>query len=78
LEPEWDVVAEHRSEPRVLLGEAKLGGRLDRIVAEVKGRRPPALPARFEQHEIIRAVFVPDASRVTKVDDVAVVSLRHL
>jgi AAA+ ATPase superfamily predicted ATPase len=77
-DPEWDVVAEHSSESRVLLGEAKLGGRLDRIVAEVKGRRPPALPARFGQHEIIRAVFVPDASRVTKVDDVAVVSLRHL
>lgn len=77
-EPEWDIVAEHSSERRLLLGEAKIGGRLDRHVAEVASRRAPRLPPRFDDYEIVRAVFVPDAGRVRQEHGVAVVSLAHL
>ncbi len=81
--PEWDIVAEDGEGTRVLLGEAKLGegrgeGDVRRWAREVASRPAPELPARFRRHKAVRALFLPDARRMTQVDDVAIVSLRHL
>lgn len=78
--PEWDVVAEDVAERRLLLGEAKLGGgELRAEVAALASRPPPVLPARFAQHVVTRALFVPDGPpRVRAVGDVAIVTARDL
>ena len=81
--PEWDIVAEDVDGTRVLLGEAKLGegrggGDVRRWAREVASRPAPELPARFRRHKAVRALFLPDPQRMIQVDDVAIVSLRHL
>lgn len=77
--PEWDIVAEDAGRRQLLLGEAKVSGKhLGRLVAEVAARPAPELPAAFKRHTILRAVCVPDSQRVQVVDDVAIVTLKHL
>jgi uncharacterized protein len=78
--PEWDLIAEDVAGERLLLGEVKLGGRDHRAQAAALASRPlPELPPRYRRHQIVRALFVPDAApRAAAVGDVTVVSLRDL
>lgn len=77
--PEWDLVAEDITGTRLLLGESKrTASHLKDDVAEVEGRALPDLPAKYRRHTVVRAVFVPETQRQTRIGDVAVVSLRHL
>ena len=77
--PEWDLVAEDATGTRLLLGESRsTASRLKEDVAEVGGRTLPDLPAKYRRHTIVRAIFVPETQRQTRIGDVIVVSLRHL
>jgi hypothetical protein len=77
--PEWDIVAEDIAGKRLLLGEAKLtSGGLQRLTSEVAHRAAPDLPAKYRHHTVVRAVFLPETQKQTRVADVAVVSLRHM
>ncbi|HEY5568437.1 MAG TPA: DUF234 domain-containing protein [Gammaproteobacteria bacterium] len=77
--PEWDIVAEDVAGERLLLGEARLkAGDLRRVAAEVAAREGPSLPSAYRKRTELRALFVPDTQRLTRIGDVAVVSLRHL
>jgi uncharacterized protein len=66
-EPEWDLVAESIDGERLLLGEAKcplepLTARdLTRLRQELATRPAPPLPDRFRHHQVVRALFLPDA-----------------
>jgi len=65
-EPEWDLVSESLDGGSLLLGEVKWSARpfsaraLARARGELAARPRPALPARFDDHEIVRALFVPE------------------
>lgn len=77
--PEWDVVAEDVAHKRILFGEAKLSYKdISAAARALAARTPPELPASFRGREIVRALFVPQATRITRSGDVAVVTLRHL
>ena len=77
--PEWDIVAEDVAGERLLLGEAKLApGDLRTQVGALMRRTPPDLPSRYRRRRIVRALFVPDAHHLANIDDVAIVTLRHL
>jgi len=58
--------------------QLKYAARLKGAVAGVAARALPDLPARYRHQTIVRAVFVPETQRQTRIGDVAVVSLRHL
>lgn len=58
--------------------QLKYAARLKGAVAGVAARALPDLPARYRNHTVVRAVFVPETQRQTRIGDVAVVSLRHL
>lgn len=64
-DPEWDIVAVSSDGKRLLLGECKWSGRPigeRRLHQHVRGlvRRPlPRLPARYEDCDVVRALFVP-------------------
>jgi AAA+ ATPase superfamily predicted ATPase len=66
---EWDVVSESADGKRLLLGEAKWSRRaFDRAAvaaaaASLQARTQPALPSRYDRHEIVRALFVPETER---------------
>ncbi len=82
-EPEWDLVAEAVSGPRVLLGEAWLAERpvslalLTREAARLRARHTPHL---VTDREVIRALFVPAAAAGAPrvIDGVQVVTLADL
>ena len=77
--PEWDIIAEDLAGKRLLLGEAKLtSGDVRRHALDTARRAAPDLPARYRRHTIARALFVPDSQRLTHIDGVALVSMRHL
>lgn len=77
--PEWDIVAEDVEGKRVLIGEAKLASRDLRPLANAVARRPPPeLPSRYRRHTLVRALFVPDARRISSTGDVAIVTLHDL
>jgi AAA+ ATPase superfamily predicted ATPase len=65
-EPEWDLVSESLDGRRLLLGEIKWSAKpwsaksLARARADLAARPRPALPGRFEDHEEVRALFVPE------------------
>lgn len=65
-EPEWDLVSESLDGRSLLLGEVKWSAKpfgakpLARARAELAVRPRPALPARFDNHEVVRALFVPE------------------
>jgi AAA+ ATPase superfamily predicted ATPase len=65
--PEWDVVSESVDGRRLLLGEVKWSARtqsnreLERLARTLMAKRPPSLPGRYAKHEIVRALFVPQA-----------------
>lgn len=65
---EWDVVSEAVAGTSILLGEVKWSERpfsARQIAAEaerLKRKPAPVLPARFEKHRIVRALFVPQAA----------------
>jgi len=67
--PEWDLVSESGDGRRLLLGEAKWSRRaFDRADAAgaasgLAAKVRPALPSRYDHHEIVRALFVPEAAR---------------
>jgi AAA+ ATPase superfamily predicted ATPase len=77
--PEWDMISESADGRRLLLGEVKWSAHplrrssLERFLRELVSRRPPELPARFAEHRVIRALFVPQASEEAKIPDAAVV-----
>lgn len=76
---EWDIVADDVDGTRLLLGEAKLAAKdLKRLVAEVAARPVPQLPATYRGRSIVRAIFVPERQRVTRIGDMAIASLGHL
>jgi hypothetical protein len=76
---EWDIVAEDVAEKRLLLGEAKLSAKdIPAAARALRERAAPALGRAFGEHEIIRALFVPEAPRITRSSGVAVVTLRDL
>ncbi|MBE7485753.1 MAG: ATP-binding protein [Polyangiaceae bacterium] len=66
---EWDLVAESTNGRRLLLGEAEWSQRplsavaLERACRELEHRPAPALGARYESHERMRALFVVDLER---------------
>jgi len=74
-EPEWDLVSESLDGRRLLLGEVKwsakaFGARaLARARAELAARPRPALPERFDRHEAMRALFVPEIEGGYEADD---------
>ncbi|MGH9385964.1 MAG: ATP-binding protein [Vicinamibacterales bacterium] len=77
--PEWDIVAEDVAGKRLLIGEVKLATRDHRTLVERVGRRPPPdLPSRYRRHTVVRALFVPDAQRVARTGDVAIVTVKDL
>jgi AAA+ ATPase superfamily predicted ATPase len=65
-EPEWDLVSESLDGRSLLLGEVKWSAKpygakaLARACAELAARPRPALPSRFDDHETVRALFVPE------------------
>jgi len=69
-DPEWDLVSESLDGRRLLLGEVKWSAKpfgglsgaraLARARADLAARLAPALPARFDRHETVRALFVPE------------------
>ncbi len=67
--PEWDVVSESVDGKHLLLGEAKWSARpftarqAARAVRELTNRPPPQLPGRLADYRLIRALFVPEATR---------------
>jgi AAA+ ATPase superfamily predicted ATPase len=73
-EPEWDLVSESLDGRSLLLGEVKWSARpfsaraLARARAELAARPRPALPARFDSHEVVRALFVPEIEGGSKPD----------
>lgn len=64
--PEWDIVSESVGQRRLLVGECKWMGwplsraSLDEQARAVVSKAAPFLPARFRDHEIVRALFVPE------------------
>jgi AAA+ ATPase superfamily predicted ATPase len=84
--PEWDLVAESIDGRRLLIGEAKWSERpvaktaVEREARRVGSREAPALPVRFRQHEVTRALFVPElrAGAPRRVRDVLVVTCADL
>jgi len=65
-EPEWDLVSESLDGRSLLLGEVKWSSKpfsakaLARARGDLAARPRPALPARFDHHDVVRALFVPE------------------
>lgn len=65
-QPEWDVVSESIDGKRLLLGDAKWTARrrsaraIEIAWKELASRRAPDLGAKFRNHEVTRALFVPE------------------
>lgn len=83
--PEWDLVSESGDGQRLLLGEAKWSRRafdqdaVTAAVASLRAKQPPALASRYERHEVVRALFVPETERGVRTPaDVFVVAARDL
>lgn len=78
--PEWDIVAEDRTGTRLLLGEARLAssGDAGKAARELAARARPDLGRRFADHQVVRALFVPEIGRRPKVPGVAIVGLGDL
>lgn len=83
--PEWDLVAESLDGRRLLLGEAKWSARpfgpadMKRALGVLRARPAPALPDRYANHELRRALFVPEtAPRLRPDEDVTVVTAPQL
>lgn len=76
--PEWDVVSESTSGGCLLLGEAKWkrrpmsGKALERAAGELMAKEPPMLGAKYEGHEVVRALFVPEIEQGTVVEPLGV------
>ncbi|HEY4587809.1 MAG TPA: hypothetical protein VII86_01210, partial [Thermoanaerobaculia bacterium] len=68
-EAEWDLVSESLDGRRVLLGEVKWSARpfdrksLEAAFRDLAARPAPPLPPRSSSAEIVRALFVPAASK---------------
>jgi AAA+ ATPase superfamily predicted ATPase len=84
--PEWDLVAESLDGRRLLLGEAKAS---DRVLARpalvhemrrLRARESPLLPKRYEGHEQVRALFVPEVRGLAprRIEDVFLVTASDL
>lgn len=64
--PEWDIVAESVDDNRLLLGEVKWSqdrwrkAQLQPEVGRLLQKPPPELGSRYANHEVIRALFVPE------------------
>jgi uncharacterized protein len=64
--PEWDVVSVSVDGTRLLLGEVKWSAKslplpeVERLSRGLMSRPAPLLPERFANHEVVRALFVPD------------------
>jgi uncharacterized protein len=73
-EPEWDLVSESLDGRSLLLGEVKWSARpygakaLARARAELAARPRPALPTRFDGHEMVRALFVTEIEPGAQLD----------
>jgi hypothetical protein len=73
-EPEWDLVSESMDGRSLLLGEVKWSARpfgakaLVRARAELAARPRPAVPTRFDDHETVRALFVPELEPGAELD----------
>lgn len=83
--PEWDLVSESEDGKRLLLGESKWSRRpLDAAAlasaAEALAKKPqPALGSRYDRHEVVRALFVPETFRGARAPaNVEVVTARDL
>lgn len=83
--PEWDVISESEDGKRILLGEAKWSAqaftktKLERASRALTSKPMPSLPARFERHEVVRALFVPTvASGISIPDGVVIVTADDL
>jgi AAA+ ATPase superfamily predicted ATPase len=69
-EPEWDVVAESMDRRHLLLGEARFHfkpfsrAKLSSEIRELREKPPPDLGRKYARHEIVRALFVPEAPAV--------------
>lgn len=67
--PEWDIVSESMEGDRLLVGEVKWSARpltekaLRAHIESLRNRDLPSLPSRYGRHEVIRALFVPEASQ---------------
>jgi hypothetical protein len=65
-EPEWDLVSESLDGRSLLLGEVKWSSKpfVAKALARARGdlavRPRPALPTRFDHHDVVRALFVPE------------------
>ena len=68
-EPEWDIVSESVDGKQLLVGDAKWSGRpwTARAIESERGalarRTLPALPTRYRDHNVIRALFVPELAK---------------
>ena len=83
--PEWDLVSESADGKRLLLGEAKWSrspfepGAVAAAAAALRAKPPPALPGRFDDHEVVLALFVPATARGVRAPaDVEVVTTKDL
>ena len=83
--PEWDLVSESEDGRRLLLGEAKWSRRaFDRAdvaaaASALGAKARPALPSRYDHHEIVRALFVPETGRGVRTPaDVELVTTKDL
>jgi AAA+ ATPase superfamily predicted ATPase len=82
--PEWDLVSQSADGRRLLLGEARaLRGPISRRALETEARRlrerpAPPLGSRFAKHEVVRALFVPEATVRGPIDGVHLVTAEHV
>ena len=73
--PEWDLVSESIDGKTLLLGEVKWSDKpfgtkaLERARRELAAKPGPVLSARHAGHEIVRALFVPEAEAPAGVGD---------
>ncbi len=84
--PEWDVVAESTDRKRLLLGEAKWSARpfaaraIETELRALEQKPLPDLPAKYRRHELVRALFVSEATgrRRKRDEGCVVVTAREL
>lgn len=81
---EWDVVAESFDGERLLLGEVKWSGQpfnraaLTRAARETLAKPAPVLGSKYDQHQPVRVLFVPEVEKGATVDGVLVCTMEEL